>query len=355
MQTKEKIRVLVVDDSTFMRKVLVDILNKDSRLEVVGTAEDGAEAVIRTRDLKPDVITLDINMPNMDGKRALRRIMSKHPTPVVLVSAYTKEGTVLTLECLDMGAVDFIQKPSGEVSSDLPDIGDDIIEKIVAAADSNLKTPKKTMSKSVVSDGFLGDSSDSEKKVVVIGTSTGGPTILDQITGRLDKNLTVPIIIAQHMPGMFVGTFAERLDGNSKIKVRQAKLGEELKPGVAYLAPGDCNTKFKELSDPKGDKIVFDCEKKDTDKKTIYPSVDELFTSAAEVYGEGVLGVVLTGMGSDGKKGVEVIKKAGGKTLAQDEDSSLIYGMPKEAQESGCIDKVMDPFEIADTINSFGQ
>ncbi len=355
MTVKNKIKVLVVDDSFLMRKLISDIAGKDDRIEVVGTAVDGRDAIEKVKTLKPDVVTLDIQMPNMDGIKALRRIMASSPVPIIMISAYTKKDADITLECLELGAVDFIEKPSGEISLNIDDLQENIVGKIITAAESNLNLRKSyhAVQKSHVD--LFETSNTSQNRIVVIGASTGGPIILEEILQKIDPDLDVPMVIGQHMPEMFVKSFAERLDRISSVKVKEAELGEILKPGIIYLIPGDSHTKVKVLKEVAGEKIAFDFFKEKSDAKVIYPSINELFNSAADIYGDGVLGVVLTGMGDDGSEGAVYIKKKGGTNLAQDKESSLIYGMPGEAVKKDCVDRIMSPRQIAKAINAFGQ
>lgn len=346
----KKIRVLVVDDSAFMQKILSDILNADPRLEVIDTAKDGLEAIVKVRDLTPDVITLDIHMPDMNGRDALKRIMSKYPVPVVLVSAYTQENAPLTLECLALGAVDFVAKPSGEVSMDMATMGSILIEKVVTASKVDVKkdhtvTQNQNIDQSLFKNTAIG------KKIVVVGASTGGPGVIEHIISQLTPDLDSPVVIAQHMPAMFTRTFAERLNKTSKILVKEASEGEEVMINKIYIAPGNFNITFETNN---AGKTVFKFHEGSNDKINLTPSVDELFTSAASQYGSNVLGVVLTGMGMDGVKGTAKIKEKGGKIVVQDESSSLIYGMPREIVKNGHADEILNPDGISKVINVFG-
>ncbi|OGJ49560.1 hypothetical protein A2344_01720 [Candidatus Peregrinibacteria bacterium RIFOXYB12_FULL_41_12] len=347
-----KIKVLIVDDSYFMRKILTDILSKDPRIEVMGTAEDGIEAIAKIEALNPDVVTMDINMPKLDGKQAIKKIMARHPVPVIVISAYTSKDAPLTLDCLELGAIDVVEKASGEISFDLDDSTAEIIEKIVAASKSNIAMQKSIPEMENGIKDFVKKLSKSNNKVVVIGASTGGPSTIEMIISSLDGDLKTPIVIAQHMPYVFIKNFAERLNGKYRIKVKEAMPSEKLEEGYIYIcgAESDCNTLIKE----KDDHLVFSCVKNTSPGKHLSPSVDELFVSAAKAVGEGLLGIVLTGMGDDGKKGVVEIKKHGGMVIAQDEESSLIYGMPDEAVKSGSVDIQLNPIEIAQVINKFG-
>jgi two-component system chemotaxis response regulator CheB len=346
----KKIRVLVVDDSIFMQKILSDILNADSRIEVIDTAKDGLEAIVKARDLTPDVITLDIHMPDLDGKDALKRIMSKYPTAVVLVSAYTQENAPVTLECLALGAVDFVAKPSGEVSTDMATMGSVLIEKVVMASKVDVKKNLSSSQNQDI-DQSLFKNTTSGKKIVVIGASTGGPGVIENIISQLTPPLNLPVVIAQHMPAMFTKSFAERLNKTSKIPVKEASLGEEVLANQIYIAPGNFNVLF-EINNVG--KTVFKFQEGSDDKITLTPSVDELFTSAADKYGSNILGIILTGMGMDGVKGTAKIKEKGGKIIVQDESSSLIYGMPREIVKNGHADEILSPEGIAKAINIFG-
>ncbi len=317
-------RVLVVDDSAFMRKVITDILNSDPELNVVGTARDGSDAITRTLELHPDVITMDIEMPRVDGLTALKKIMETRPTPVVMLSALTHHAAPLTLEALELGAIDYIPKPSGSLSLDIGEIREEIIKKVKTAALARIRRRKKHL-KTPLRLSRTGDS------IIAIASSTGGPAALAEILPQFPQN-TPPIAIVQHMPTGFTSSLAERLDQESRVEVREAEEGDILETGVALIAPGGQHMEVDRLL-----RVKLNQKPK---LHGVRPAADPLFTSLARHAGKRVIGVVLTGMGRDGADGVVEIKRQGGQTLAQDRDSCTVYGMPQEAVKTGNIDKV---------------
>ncbi len=330
------IRVLVVDDSAFMRKMITQILNSDPEIEVIATARDGEDAIKKVEKLRPDVVTLDVEMPRVDGLTALAYIMNKSPLPVVMLSALTGEGTKATVKALSYGAVDYIQKPSGTISLDIEKIRDEIIRKVKLAANARVRKLKleNRKPKKIDFHSFT-------KKLVVIGASTGGPQALVEIISHLPKNIPASILVVQHMPKQFTRSFAERLDSLSEIEVEEAEEGDRIIEGKALLAPGDYHMLVN------NSKITLDDGPK---INSVRPAVDPTMISAAEAYGENVIGVILTGMGNDGAYGIKVIKEKGGTTIAQDESTSVVFGMPKAAIATGCVDKVLPLHEISKEI-----
>jgi two-component system chemotaxis response regulator CheB len=351
---KKKIKVLVVDDSFLMRKIISDFLNEDSGIQVVGTAVDGVDAIEKIRTLMPDVVTLDIHMPRMDGKEVLKHVMKLRPIPVVMLSAYTSESANITLECLELGAVDFLQKPSGEISVDIETIKGILIQKIYAASQSKVNFRKGRKPDSFLSKSFkdvLQDLNLANKKIIVIGASTGGPPVLEEIFSKVTPFIDIPIVIAQHMPTLFIENFLERLSSVCDAKISPAKKGETLKPGTIYVIPGDCNTYLKSSS--TDNTVVFDYQKDFEEDQLIFPSIDKLFLSAARIYKDKTLGIILSGMGEDGVKGALLIKNYGGINIVQDEKSAVVYGMPQAALNKGCVQNILSPFDIANLINTF--
>ncbi|HDM36570.1 MAG TPA: chemotaxis response regulator protein-glutamate methylesterase [Candidatus Syntrophoarchaeum butanivorans] len=319
------IRVLVVDDSALMRKVISDILSSAPDIEVAGTAKDGVEAIEKVARLKPDVITLDIEMPEMDGLEALEFIMKDCPTPTVMISALTQEGAEATFRALELGAVDFVAKPSGSISLDMKDLADEVIRKVRAAHLSRRVKRRSGVRKPL-------QSAPSGFRIITIGSSTGGTEALKEIVPQFPKN-SPPILITQHMPPGFTEAFAEHLDRISAIKVKEAEEGDRIMKGLALLAPGDYHMTVG------GDRRVH---LEHTEKiNSVRPAADPMMMSAAVVYRRAVIGVVLTGMGRDGARGIVEIKKRGGKAIAQSEDTCVVYGMPKEAVATGCVDEVV--------------
>jgi len=336
-------RVLVVDDSALVRMAVSDLL-KNAGIEVE-TAKNGKEAIEKLMEFRPDVITLDINMPVMDGLSALKVIMERRPTPVIMLSSYTKEGAKETIEALKLGAVDFIPKPDG-VLADYSAVADELIRKIYAVAENSpilirLQNLKK-LREGVVRRKWKKKSKD---LCVLIGSSTGGPTALEMIIPRLPADLPAPVFVVQHMPPGFTTQLAERLDNISEIKVKEAENNEKVKDGVVYIAPGGYHMKLGKALNVVRIKIV---EGKPVN--AVKPSIDVTAESVVEVYGGNVIGVILTGMGQDGAYGMKRIKDMGGYTIACSEDTCVVFGMPKAAIELGAIKSVKPVYEIAEEI-----
>jgi two-component system, chemotaxis family, protein-glutamate methylesterase/glutaminase len=343
------IRVVLADDSAFMRKVLTDILSSDPDIEVVATAHDGEEAVRRVKELHPDVVTLDIEMPKMNGLEALKAIMTDCPTPVIMVSATTYEGARETLKCLEYGAFDFIQKAGGKsISLNMFEIGTSLIQKVKAAANVSGGSLRKLS-------GF--DQSPVRLKVpplagkyaVVIGSSSGGPPTLAKLVPMIPAGLPAPILFVQHMPAGFTKSFAERLDQLAQFRVKEAQEGDVLESGRGYLAPGGFHMEVHRKDNAGQMREVVHLNE-DPPVNFVRPAVDVTMFSVAEVYGKNTIGVILTGMGSDGAQGMQFIKSQGGRTIAQDKETSLIYGMPKAVADLGAADEIAPLGEIADKI-----
>jgi len=338
-----KIRVLVVDDSPFMRELISDIINSTSDLEVVGRAANGKAALEKVAELAPDVITLDIEMPVLDGLSTLSRLMRRHPLPVIMLSAYTTEGARATIRALELGAVDFIAKPSGEVSFDLEKIRDEIITKIRLAAGVEAikihpleKKKKKELSPGARKGGFFG---------IGIAASTGGPQALLNLLPTFPKDLPGALFLVQHMPSGFTRQFAERLDAVCKLKIKEAEDGEEIHPGYGYVAPGG----YHLLIERDGERSFLRYSS-EPPLWGVRPAADHLFTSLAKAFGVSAIGVVLTGMGRDGAAGLLAIKEKGGMTIAQSRDSALIFGMPRSAIELGAVSHILSLDEIDSAI-----
>ena len=339
MNAKKKIHVLVVDDSAFMRKAISKILESDPEIKVVGTASSGEECLEKVPELQPDIVALDLDMPGMGGLEALRRLMKENPVPVVVISALTYEGAQITFEALESGAQDFIYKDILRSPLDILKKEHEIITKVKEIAKKGIalikpvKTPEKRAFRSLRGE-----------KVIAIGTSTGGPVALENVLKSLPDDIPSGIVITQHMPDAFVKPFADRLNRLTKIDIVVAEDGAKLEPRVAYIAPGSAHLVLERTS--KG--IAIRTAKS---PKTLYmPSVDIMFKSVAQIYGDGSVGVVLTGMGNDGKEGAREIKKAGGVIIAQDESTCVVYGMPKAVIESGLADKVVPLDKIPEAI-----
>ncbi|MBU1366993.1 MAG: chemotaxis response regulator protein-glutamate methylesterase [Candidatus Omnitrophica bacterium] len=349
------IKVLVIDDSLFMRTLISDMLNSNPEIKVIDTAKDGEEAIKKLSSLKPDCITLDLAMPGWDGLTTLEHIMDEQPTPVIILSAHSRKDADITIKCLERGAVGFVVKPSGELSLDIEAIKHQLLEEVKAASQvrrSSLaarrsKKTKYASRRAYRQAGFTLHAS----RIVVIGASTGGPQTLEGILYSLPINFPVPVIIVQHMPSRF---FTESLAGHlnkiTDLEVKVAQNNEVLKPGRVYLAPSGCQLtlKSRRSSHESQDTEVVTCLK-EVAHDILTPSVDITMKSAAEVYGGNAIGIILSGMGYDGREGMKAIKEAGGKTIAQDE-SSLIFGMPKAVIDAGYADKVLPVEAIADAM-----
>ncbi len=350
VSTQRKIKVLVVDDSAFMRKAIRQILESDPLIEVIDIARNGEDALEKLREVKPDVVTLDINMPRMDGLTCLRHIMSTHPLPVVMISSLTQEGAQETFRALELGAVDFIPKLSGTISLDIDKQKEEIIRKVKAAVSAKIEriAPFKVQpARPKVSFKEVRRKAVISEKAVAIGVSTGGPQTLMKIIPHLPEDLPASLLIVQHMPPNFTRAFAERLNASSNIEIKEAEAGDVVEPGRGYLAPGDYHMTVAKRALGKGAIIRLSKEPSNTLHR---PSVDVTMSSVAELYGKNTVGVILTGMGSDGAEAMVKVKKMGGKTIAQDETSSIIFGMPKAAIEKGCVDKVVSASKVAQAI-----
>ncbi|HUH01427.1 MAG TPA: chemotaxis response regulator protein-glutamate methylesterase [Kofleriaceae bacterium] len=332
------IRVLVVDDSMFMRAAIKKTLEKAGGFEVVGQARDGEDGVRKALELQPNVITMDYNMPRMNGAAAVREIMRQRPTPVIMFSAHTKQGARETFEALAAGAIDFCTKPGGEVSADLSAIADDLVAKLTAAATSRPRKVEPIVS-AKPTEGRAITIPPMGPKVVIIGISTGGPAALTRVIPALPGNTRFATLVVQHMPAQFTAALAERLDSISAVTVREARDGDVPRPGLVLIAPGDRHLEIDDggvlrLGDGP---LVNGCR----------PSADVTMAAAARVFGRKCIGVVMTGMGKDGTAGLDAIKRADGKTLAQDQESCVIFGMPKSAIEAGVVDDVAPLDDIA--------
>ncbi len=336
----KKIRVLIVDDSLFMRAAIAKTLAREP-FEVVGQAKDGNDALAQIAKHKPDVITMDFNMPGMNGAQTVRAVMQQRPTPVVMFSAHTKQGAKETFDALAAGAVDFVTKPTGEVSIDLSKVAEDLITKLTIAAGAK---PRAAMPAGPVrTSGLISAMRTplplSAPRLCVVAVSTGGPAALSEVIPSLPAELRLALVIVQHMPAGFTAAFAERLDADSRVSVREATSGDRPFPGTVLIAPGDRHLEF----DDRGHVLLTDGPMVNGCR----PAADVTMLSAAKVYERRALGVVMTGMGKDGTAGALAIKRAGGKTLAQDQATSVIYGMPKAAIDAGAIDEVCGLGDIA--------
>jgi two-component system chemotaxis response regulator CheB len=350
----DPIRVLVVDDSPFMRKALERMLQAPD-IEVVGSARDGLDALEKIPQLNPDIVTLDVEMPRLDGLGCLRRIMAEMPRAVLMVSSVTQEGAQATLDALALGALDFIPKETSLASSSILQIQQDLQEKVRKLARSpRFRTPRVAAPLPVTQPGLpaqppvsptptpppqavarLGALSGPRAELLAIGCSTGGPKALQDLLPALPKSLPVPCLIVQHMPSTFTKAFADRLNGICQVAVKEAEHQEPALPGCVYIAPGGMHMLYRQ----RGGSGTIDLSAEPS-TSLHRPSVDVLFQSIADNCSRQVLAMILTGMGSDGTRGMVSLKAKGAHTLAEAEESCVVYGMPRAAFERGCVDQV---------------
>ncbi len=342
-------RVLVVDDSGFFRRRLVEILESDQRIEVIGTAANGQDAIEQVEKLGPDVITMDIEMPVMDGITAVRHIMSSRPTPVLMFSSLARDGARATLDALDAGAIDFIPKRFEDISGDQVESGRLLCRRVLAVARNSCRVAHKPVPPALqaqVTPSPAVQPRNTPYKLVVIAASTGGPVAVQQVLTRLPADFPLPILIAQHMPAGFTPAFATRLNQLCAIDVSEAADGDTLKPGQALLAPGGRQTILRQQPGTACVQVT------DSDDRRLHyhPCADITFASVAAVYGKQVLAVVLTGMGADGREGARKLKQQGSTVWSQDEASSVIYGMPAAVAEAGLSDRVLSLAEFGSAL-----
>ncbi len=343
-------RVLVVDDSGFFRRRVSEMLEADPMIEVVGMAENGEQAIQKAAELKPDVITMDIEMPVLDGISATRQIMARTPLPIIMFSSLTTDGAKATLDALEAGAVDFLPKRFEDIAKDRDEVRKLLCQRVRTLASGHVSAPRRTTTTAASTPvasrrpappaAKLASSGTGLIKLVAIGTSTGGPVALQKVLTRIPKNFSTPILLIQHMPATFTPAFAKRLDQMCAIEVRQAEDRDVLRPGVALLAPGGRQMRIEgrpgnvqvRLSDDPG--------------LTYKPSVDVTFSSIANVYPKETLAVVMTGMGADGREGAKLLQQRGSEIWAQDEASSVIYGMPAAIVDAGLATKILSLDDI---------
>lgn len=342
------ISVVVVDDSAFMRKALSSMLDKDPEIKVAATARDGEEGLELIRKLQPDVVTLDIEMPRMDGLTALRHIMMEMPRPVLMVSSLTTEGAEATLKALELGAVDFIPKQLSKVSLDIVKIEDNLRSKVKEIARRKFRSPhtarRPTKALEKTAPVVRGAQ---QRDVVAIGVSTGGPPAVQKVLSQLPENFPAGILIAQHMPAAFTGPFAKRLDGVCKIAVKEAENGERFRQGVAYVSPGGRHLRLEQ----KVSRLEISVS--DEPAEALYkPSANVLIESVAHGVGRRALAAILTGMGNDGMEGVRALKQKGGLALAQSDATCVVYGMPKAIVDAGLADEVVDIEDMAQALEA---
>ncbi|MCF6149810.1 MAG: chemotaxis response regulator protein-glutamate methylesterase [Candidatus Kuenenia sp.] len=341
-----KIKVLIVDDSAVVRKILSTGLSKDPNIEVVGTAPDPFVARDKIVTLKPDVVTLDVEMPRMDGISFLQRLMAYYPLPVIMVSSLTQSGCETTLKALEVGAVDFVAKPTLDVSNSLNEVIGILAEKIKDSAKIKIqkKLAKKPEIKRVHTNQAL---IKTTHKIVAIGASTGGTEALKEVLIQMPPNAP-GILIVQHMPKLFTKAFADRLNTLCSIRISEARDGESIVPGIALIAPGDYHMELR-----RSGARYYVTTNQEPPVRRHRPSVEVLFESVAKYAGANAIGVIMTGMGDDGAHGLLKMKEAGANTVAQDEDSCVVFGMPKEAIKLGAAEKIVPLEKISSTILSF--
>ncbi|MGH4050342.1 MAG: protein-glutamate methylesterase/protein-glutamine glutaminase [Clostridium sp.] len=346
-----KVKVIVVDDSALMRKIISDMINGQEEMEVIDTAKNGQELLAKIVLKTPDVITLDIEMPKMNGIQTLKELKKMNINiPVIMISSVSKVGTESTMESLAQGAFDFVSKPSGAISINIDIVKEELLQKIKLAFMKNKGKLTKAPQKKVISSREASNRSanrvegtlERNIEAVVIGASTGGPKALYEVITALPSNLGASVLVVQHMPVGFTKAFADRLNLNSKLKVTEAEDGELIEKNVVYIAPGGYHMQVG-----KSKRIMLNTE------PTIWgvrPAVDKLFISATNIYGSRLLSVILTGMGRDGANGTAIIKDNGGITMAEHQSTCIIYGMPKAAFETGKVDEIIPLGNIAHEI-----
>lgn len=374
MGFSKKNKLLIVDDSAFMRKLISDFFEGNSKIEVIGTARNGKDAIKKIKDLRPDVVTMDIEMPIMNGLDALKEIMDTCPVPVVMLSSTTKQGAEHTLQAMEYGAVDFVTKPSGTISLDLHKVKEELIHKVENAAGVSISKLKNvsTISKPTVDQSFVsttlyqkkpikGESAklkkqlkkewnSTSKKIVLIGTSTGGPRALQNVITKLPSNINVPILIVQHMPPGFTKSLADRLNQLSKITVKEAEHGDVLKEGTAYIAPGGYHLKIRKVN--SSFEIVLD--NTEPPRGGHRPAVDVMFEEVSKYNDFDKIAVIMTGMGHDGSKGLISLKETGNTiAIAESAESCIVFGMPKAAIETQLVDEIVEVDQIAQTIMKY--
>lgn len=353
--TKKKIRVLIVDDSSFMRMAIRGILERDPDIEVAGSAIDGADGVKKAIELRPDIVTMDVEMPKMDGIAALKEIMEKAPMRVIMVSTLTNEGARSTFEALEAGAIDYIPKNITDSITAQKIFKEELLRKVKAAVCS--AAPRKAalpgrVEREAIIRPAAAKLAPARIHCIGIGASTGGPVALQEVLSRIPANFPYGIMVVIHMPKAFTGPYADRLNAKCSLSIREAVNGDVIKPGTALIAPGGVHTTLVRQNGGMTVRIIPTSEL----PQYIYiPSVDQMLTSMADVSNGAALGVILTGMGSDGYKGMQHLKKKGGSTLVQDEASSTIYGMPKACIEGGIADLVLPLDQIGFEITKIAE
>ncbi len=340
--------MLVVDDSAFMRQVVSQLVESSGEFRVVGTARDGREAITQVQALDPQIVTLDIDMPELDGLGALGYVMTHMPRPIVMLSAATtRDGQDATVRALELGAVDFVRKPSGPVSPDLTKVAERLLGALRAAATANIARPATAVAPRVITTDMARPPAAIATAVVAVATSTGGPRALAMVLPDLPRDLPAAVLIVQHMPAGFTKSLARRLDGLSRLEVSEACHGDVVVNGHAYIAPGGCHMRVDLVHGVP--KIVIDEESPPI--WGVRPAADPLFRSIARAYGASCVGVVLTGMGRDGAEGLIAIREAGGAAIVQDQETSTVYGMPHAALRLAGADRIVPLSDVASAVS----
>ena len=343
-----RIRVLVADDSALMRQTFKRILAASADLDLVGLARDGEDAVAKARELRPDVVSMDINMPKLDGVTALQMILQEKICPVVMVSSLTQEGAATTFECLELGAFDFVAKPDGTVSSNMGAVAEELISKLKSAASGGIidrlqrhrerRKPWRPAARATFENV-------TRKRAVAIGISTGGPATLQEVLPQIPADLPASLFLVQHMPPAFIAAFAKRLDEHAALKVVEGRSGMPVEPSVCYVAPGGMHLCLHRKM--TGEVVI----RTPTTPATLFvPSVGVMMDSVLKIYGADTIGVLMTGIGDDGADQMVAIKQAGGHTIAESEQTAVVYGMPREAVERGGASVVAPSHEVAGEI-----
>ncbi len=344
-----KIKVLIVDDSFFMRKLILELLSSDPSIIIVGEAKDGNEAIEMTDQYKPHVVTMDYNMPGMNGAETTAKILQDldHQPSIIMLSVCTKEGADETLRSLRAGAVDFIAKPSGELSMDIDKVKDELLAKIKVAAEAHIQKSSE-FDKKILS---LAKKSKHASKVVVIGASTGGPPVLEDILTGLPADLKIAILVVQHMPEKFTKNFAERLDNIIAFNTKEAEEGDMIKTGTCLVAPGGKHmlVEIREEDDELESERIIHLTK-EPPILGLRPSIDVLMKTVAHCFGNKTIGIILTGMGIDGTDGMRAIKKAGGYTITQTPETTVVDSMPKSIIKQGLAEEILNPVDITKKI-----
>ncbi|GHS91901.1 chemotaxis response regulator protein-glutamate methylesterase [Synergistales bacterium] len=344
-----RVRVLIVDDSALMRRMLGDILSAEPRIEVIGTAKDGVDALAKIKSLSPDVVTLDVEMPNKGGLEVLEEVMAKNPIPVIMVSSHTQEGAQVTLKALALGCVDFIAKPSGSISTDIKEVGAELTAKVLMAKHARLRSMAREAARSTTTPTVQPQINRAavrglRRDIVAIAASTGGPMALQQLMSGLPGDFPVPIVVTQHMPKDFTASFAKRLDSISALTVVEGEEGMPLKPGMAVIAPGGSHLIVKRRSPGTS---AF-CGLSDAPPVlSVKPAANIMFLSVVDEFGGNVVGVILTGMGRDGTDGAIALRAKGAYIIAEAHETCVVYGMSRAAVEAGVVDEVLPLYDIA--------